>query len=342
MRKKITTLQKVLLSILLLTSALFLINAHLPAYQLFTSQGEKTDFETLVEKAKDADIVFFGEQHTTPIDHWLQFRLVKAMYEESKENLVIGAEMFESDGQLIIDEYFAGNISQKSFEAEARLWKNYKTDYKPVLEFAKENNLKLVATNIPRRYAAAVAKNSLKTLDTLSDASKKYIADLPIIVDTTLIVYKEIKEMMSGGGMKKAPEMGKKPAMPSMGKTAMADTTKTEMDEEEKEEMKAMRKIMKDHNSSFVVEAQASKDATMAKFILENFKDNNKFIHFDGSKHSDHHEGIVWHIKQTRPDLKILVIASTEQSTVDTLETDNKGLGDFILVTPDDMTKTSR
>ena len=63
--------------------------------------------------------------------------------------------MFETDNQLIIDEYFSDLIKESSFESEVRLWKNYATDYKPLLNFAKQNGLKFVASNIPRRYASA-------------------------------------------------------------------------------------------------------------------------------------------------------------------------------------------
>ena len=63
--------------------------------------------------------------------------------------------------------FFLGFISEKNFEKEARLWPNYKTDYKPLVSFAKDNNLSFVATNIPRRYASAVFKNGLKKLRNL-------------------------------------------------------------------------------------------------------------------------------------------------------------------------------
>jgi uncharacterized iron-regulated protein len=111
-------------------------------------------------------------------------------------------EMFEADQQLLIDEYFAGLISQSSFENEARLWNNYSTDYKPVLEFAKENDLKLVATNIPRRYASAVYGGGLEVLDELSEEAKQWMMPLPVEVDTDLPGYQNMLEMAQGhGGM---------------------------------------------------------------------------------------------------------------------------------------------
>lgn len=81
-----------------------------------------------------------------------------------KDNLILGAEMFESDNQVILNEYLAGLISQSSFENEARLWPNYKTDYKPLVEFAKTNKLQFVASNVPRRYASLVNSKGFEDL----------------------------------------------------------------------------------------------------------------------------------------------------------------------------------
>ncbi len=122
----------------------------------------------------------------------------------------------------------------------------------------------------------------------------------------------------------------------------MVQAEKDSVQKATEKEMKEMQKMMKNHGLAHIAEAQAVKDATMAHFILKNFEDGKKFIHYDGSKHSDYHEGIVWYIKQKRPDLKILVISSVQQENLDSLTTENKELGDFILVTPEDMTQTYR
>jgi len=127
--------------------------AQKPAYMLYKENGKKVKYDKMVEVAKGADMVLFGEYHTNPISHWLQIELTKALYEAKGVDLVLGAEMFEADNQLILDEYLTDLITETKFEEEARLWKNYKTDYKPLVLFAKENDLAFMATNIPRRYA---------------------------------------------------------------------------------------------------------------------------------------------------------------------------------------------
>lgn len=168
------------------------------AFLLFTGDGQQVSFDQVVSETKNKSHIFFGELHNNPIGHWLQLELTKALFEKYGSRLVIGVEMFEADNQLLIDEYLSDRISQKNFEDEVRLWKNYKTDYKPILEFAKENKLKFIATNIPRRYANIVYHNGIGVLDELSDEAKGYIAPLPIEIDTTQVSYQEISKMVEG------------------------------------------------------------------------------------------------------------------------------------------------
>lgn len=168
-----------------------------PAYKIFTGEGKKADYGDIVKAALKADIVFFGELHDNPISHWLELELTKSLFAEKGKNLILAAEMFETDNQLIIDEYFAGFFKESSFEAEVRKWNNYSTDYKPLLNFAKDNSLKFVASNIPRHYASMVAAGGFEALDKVSDEGKKYIAPLPVEYDPELACY---KDMLSMGG----------------------------------------------------------------------------------------------------------------------------------------------
>jgi uncharacterized iron-regulated protein len=171
-----------------------------PAYDLFDNKGKSVKFKNLVKDAEKADIILFGELHNNPISHWLQLELTKELHAIYGENLVLAAEMFEADNQLLLDEYISGTIRQRNFEDEAKLWNNYKTDYKPLVEFAKENNLKFVASNIPRRYASVVHQQGFEGLETLDEAAKKFIAPLPVAYDPELPGYKSMIEMMSGMG----------------------------------------------------------------------------------------------------------------------------------------------
>lgn len=185
----------------LLVTMFFLLTAFKtdkPAYLLYNEKGKDVKYVKMLRQLKDTDIVLFGELHNNPVAHWLQIELIKDLYAEKGDNLVLGAEMFESDNQVILDEYLDSLISQRRFEAEVRLWPNYKTDYKPLIEFANEKQLRFVATNIPRRYASLVNSDGFEGLDKLSDEAKLFLPPLPVKYDSTLNAYKSMMEM---GGM---------------------------------------------------------------------------------------------------------------------------------------------
>lgn len=169
------------------------------AFKIYNKKGKEVTIAEMSKKMAKSDVILFGEQHTDPICHWVQLKTTEAILENAGK-MTVGAEMFESDNQLLIDEYFAGTIRTKDFEKEARLWNNYQTDYKPLLEFAKSNDLNFVATNIPRRYAAVVNKKGFEGLNDLSDEAKDLIMPLPVEFDTNNPSVIRMMEMDFGHG----------------------------------------------------------------------------------------------------------------------------------------------
>lgn len=169
-------------------------------YKIYNNQGNEVRFEAMAEIAGQHEVIFFGELHNNSLAHWLQLQMLKSLHESGKK-VVLGAEFFERDDQLNIDEWLAGKVRDSNFEAEAKLWKNYATDYKPLMLYAKKNQIPFVASNIPRKYASLVSRQGLSGLDSLSNAAKSYIAPLPIEVDKTLPGYVGMKDMMHGSGM---------------------------------------------------------------------------------------------------------------------------------------------
>jgi len=185
--------------ILFLSLALFTLlsmKTDKPAYRLFDQNGKNASYKDLIKEASEADIVFFGELHDNPICHWLEYEITADLYAAKGKNLVLGAEMFEADNQLVVNEYLAGLIKEKEFESQARLWPNYKTDYKRLLNFARDSSLKFIATNIPRRYAAMVNKSGFEVLNTLDKDAYQFIAPLPLKYDSTLSCYAEMYKTM--------------------------------------------------------------------------------------------------------------------------------------------------
>ncbi|PWW27631.1 ChaN family lipoprotein [Chryseobacterium sp. AG844] len=168
----------------------------LKAYQFYDKKGKEIKTEKLVKELADYDVVFFGENHNSSINHWLQLKITEALFAKKNGQLILGAEMFERDNQAQLDQYLNGKFDAKTLKDSARLWSNYATDYKPLVDFAKDKKLNFVATNIPRRYASQTAKEGLESLNKLSEKEKTYIARLPIKVTLDTPGYPEMKKMM--------------------------------------------------------------------------------------------------------------------------------------------------
>jgi uncharacterized iron-regulated protein len=236
------------------------------------------------------DIVLFGEEHNNPISHWLQLELTKSL--DQSRDLILGAEMIEADNQLALNQYMDNKMSRKSLDTAVRLWPNFKTDYEPLVDYAIENKIPFIGTNIPRRNANTVFKEGFDALDSMTDQEKSWMAPLPMKFDPELPRYKNILVMMG------------------------------------------------EHGSPKLVMAQASKDATMAYFIMKNYKSGSLFLHYNGLYHSDFYEGILWYLKQDRPDLNYGTITTVSQSQIRKLDAEHKGAADFIICVDEEMTNT--
>ena len=288
------------LQVILLFSTFFMAAQDKPAYLLYNSKGKTEEYKDMVKDLSKADMVFFGEQHTNPISHWLQLEVTQSLYESVGDKLILGAEMFENGNQLVMDEYLAGFYDEEKMIPEmTQMWKNYKTDYKPLLDFAKEKKIPFIATNIPRRYAAMINKDGKDALKKLSpEAAKMVSPDLIKYYDPNVKAYAEMKDKMGGHVPK---------------------------------------------NMDNIQLAQAAKDATMAHFMLKNYKKPMLFLHYQGSYHSDNDQGIIWWVNKVKPGLDIKSISTITRTDWDKLNDKEKAaLADYSIVVPDNMTETDR
>jgi len=197
-------MRKLIVFLLAVTFSSVIYSQNKPAYKLYNSKGSKVSYKKMIRNMSKTDIVLFGEHHNNPIVHWLQFETTKDL--SKLRSLTLGAEMFEADNQTQLNDYLADKIDQKAFDTVARLWNNYSTDYKPLVDFAKNEKVKFIATNIPRKYASLVFRGGFEVLDTLSVEEKTWIAPLPIAYDATLPGYVKMKEMMGGHGGENLPK----------------------------------------------------------------------------------------------------------------------------------------
>ncbi|HHU96409.1 MAG TPA: ChaN family lipoprotein [Petrimonas sp.] len=271
------------------------------AYIIFNSQGEKVSFAEMIDAVSKKNVVFFGEMHYCPICHWLEAETTKQLYARHGEKLLLGAEMFETDNQLILNEYLKGDISKSSFEREIRLWNNYSTDYSKLVEFAKANSVPFYATNIPRRYAQIVSLKGLEALDTLSVEAKRYIAPLPIpyVSDSTKVAMFEKMTVKMMGHDNRNPEF------------------------------MSQAQAIKDATMAW----------SISQAFVEN--PDSCFLHFNGSFHSDNNNGIIPFLMNYNSHVSIATISCCRQEDISYLKEANYRKTDFIICIPNDMVNSN-
>ena len=117
------------------------ISEHYKIYNTHTKQI--TTPEQIAADCKDVDVLCFGEEHDDSAGHYMEKEIFKALQQQYGSKLALSMEMFETDCQLVLNEYLAGFISEDRFMKEARAWSNYK-DYRSVVEIAKQNKLSVM------------------------------------------------------------------------------------------------------------------------------------------------------------------------------------------------------
>jgi uncharacterized iron-regulated protein len=150
-------------------------------YRVFDGKGNPVNLEKIIETAGQNDVVFLGENHDDATAHALQLQIFKAVNEKygKDRKIALSMEMFERDTQIIVNEYLNNLISESHFMLSSRPWNNYKQDYRPLVEVAKEQKLPVIAANAPRRYVNMVSRNGRESLNSLSPEAKKWLAPLP-------------------------------------------------------------------------------------------------------------------------------------------------------------------
>ncbi|MBL7943400.1 MAG: ChaN family lipoprotein, partial [Flavobacteriales bacterium] len=264
-----------------------------------TSLGKEVSLEEVVRTGDGYNAIFFGEEHDDPTAHLLEDTLVQLMYAAWPGKFAVGMEMFERDVQNVMDEYLLGFIKEKHFTEDARPWSNYE-DYRPVVEFARENGIHVICSNAARRYTNLAVRKGKDELLKLPEDSKLNVAPLPY--DTA-----------------RGPYYNKLMMVMTHGTTNPADTSQPIMSA-----------------PPGIVNGQSLWDATMAWSMAEYLRKHkgHKVLHMNGRFHSDEHYGIVIQLKKYFRKSKVMVISCYPAD--DFAQPDwnqHKANGDFVILT---------
>jgi uncharacterized iron-regulated protein len=169
-------------------------------YKVYSTKSRQIiSLDELVKEMDNCDVLFFGEEHNDSIGHLLEVTLFEKLNQRFPGRIAVSLEMFHTDTQPVVNEYLVGAISEKNFIKEARAWSNYK-DYKPLIEYAKNNKLSVIAANAAARYSNAVTTEGLGILGKFPKTSAPFLPPLPI--DTATGRYQEkFNEILGGHSM---------------------------------------------------------------------------------------------------------------------------------------------
>ncbi len=190
-----------LLFVMIFSNAFGQIAANPEHFTVFDGMGKQVNLNAITSTLGQYDVVFLGEYHDDAVGHAIQAEVFQTAVNQfaGKRKVSLSLEMFERDVQIVLNEYLAGQISENHFMLSSRPWGNYKTDYRPMVELAKEKKLEVVAANAPRRYVNMVSRGGRDSLASLSPDAKKWIAPLPY-ADASDAYSKKFKALMGSSG----------------------------------------------------------------------------------------------------------------------------------------------
>lgn len=231
--------------------------------------GTPLAVEELAGRLVDTDVVVVGEYHGHHASHLLQARLQQALLRQNPRQ-VLTMEQFNVDHQDVLDGFLAGDLGETEMIEDAEAWNNYRASYRPLVEFARQNRLPVIAANAPAGVVRCVGRKGPDYLASLPPETRALLPEMPFL-DTP--AYKEKFVEAIGGSH---------------------GTGDGELSER-------MRNTY---------HAQLLRDNTMAKAILDARTNHpgHQILHTTGTFHSEERLGTVAVLEQRAPGLSIAVI----------------------------------
>ena len=324
-------------------------------YVVYRSDGTPAQFADIVAVARNADALLIGETHDDPIAHALEFEFLKAMTEavDSNRSVALSLEMFESDVQDIINEYLGDYISERHFKNSARPWGNYDTDYRPSVEYARENGLAVIAANAPRRYVSRVTSYGAESLSELPASARSFLPPLPYALASVpyreqwnALMAESMAEMQAAMDSMKAADPD--PAVDSALDPAVdpaVDATKAASLDSTAGAAAAPPMHGSPAGMGNALDSQSLWDASMAYSIASALLDapGSLVVHFAGGFHVETGTGIPEHLERYRPGTRKVIVAIRPHDSIQEFDHDKfAGLGDFVILTDKALPRTRR
>jgi uncharacterized iron-regulated protein len=270
----------------LVLSSVLIAQSYVPQRVFDTKTGAWTDFEMMAADLAKADVVLVGEQHDDPNTHALERALLEAL-SRRRADLAVSLEMFERDTQTFVDDFLGGRIDEAAFLKGSRPWRNYETDYKPLVGLAFDRKWPVVAANVPKMMASALAKAGLDAMKGFPPEQKPWLpADMSCPKDE---YFDRFAKTMSGHPAGEGPDAAAK----------LAETIDR------------------------YYYAQCLKDEVMGESIARAAKGPGEgplVVHYNGAFHSDFSLGAAARAKKRLPGSRVAVITMLPVESLDGLK----------------------
>ena len=128
----------------------------------------------IIPTLADKRVVFIGEQHARYDHHLTQLEIIRRLHALHPQ-LAIGMEMFQQPFQRYLDEYVAGSIDEQAMLRATEYYRRWRMDYRhyaPILRYAREHRLAVIALNVPTELTHKVAHVGL---DGLNDEDRRQL-----------------------------------------------------------------------------------------------------------------------------------------------------------------------
>ena len=157
--------------------------------------GREISWKALIGQLSVSEAVFVGEKHDDASTHRAELALWLGLSARWKNSAALAMEMFERDQQGPLDDYLSGKLDADGLSKAVKLWNNYPTDYKPMVDAAKAGRLPVIGSNAP---ALLVRKVGREGLSALADADRALLG-WPVLAPEGDAYHKRFVGVMTGG-----------------------------------------------------------------------------------------------------------------------------------------------